>query len=325
MGAGHHLHPHSVRDLIYVANSDMTKTLCAGGSITAFSRNFTPGPTTPIYKLCGAKTMITSTVRVAVDSNGNVYTANWYGPPSGVIYEFNNPPDGDLSPSRIISGSNTQLACTRSVAVDASNNLWVGNTPSSQCVDPAAGSYITEYPAGTSGNAPPSRTLSVCNTAGYTVSAPWGIAFTSTGDIWVACGGGKYVEKFASNASGSTPPIAIIAGPLTGFAFPNQIDVDLNDRLMVADEAAGEVFVFNNGQTGDAFPAITLGGPGDPQAGQGFDPGGVVFGDSGGIYVSDSRNLQVDFFGVSPTGNVAPSSILTSGAFTGNSGLAIPR
>jgi hypothetical protein len=101
--------------------------------------------------ICGDNTHLLIPQQVAVDTAGNVFAVNWPtngGQPASVsVY----PPGsaGDVAPSQLISGSNTELDYPTGVAVDSNDNIYVTNGNNS----------ILVYAAGASGNVAPMRRI----------------------------------------------------------------------------------------------------------------------------------------------------------------------
>ncbi len=147
---------------IYVANSASFN----GGpdTVTAFPplASLTGQPNypdvTPYATISGAGTGLNSPGGIAVDSGGNLYVTNDGsvngGADSVTVYAAGA--NGNAAPSATISGGATGLDVPFGVAIDSGGNLYVASDGSA---DGGADS-VTVYPAGSSGNAAPSATIS---------------------------------------------------------------------------------------------------------------------------------------------------------------------
>ena len=98
----------------------------------------------------------------------------------------------------------------RNIKFDASGNLWVANTGNTDLIQFSASQQSTLLGGG-SGNVAPAVTIT-----SSAFSAPWDVAFDSSGTIYVADEGAGYIEVFPSSASGSSKPtfeMRLPAGP----------------------------------------------------------------------------------------------------------------
>jgi len=148
---------------------------------------------------------------VAVDTAGNIVVVNR----GNAITVFSAGSNGNVSPSAIISGSNTELNSPYGIALDSSGNIYVANF---------AGNSVMVYPAASNGNVSPSTTISGSDTG---LDAPDGIALDSSGNIYVANGGGSgnSVTVYPAGSNGDVTPIATIAGANTLLKIPQAIVV----------------------------------------------------------------------------------------------------
>jgi hypothetical protein len=107
------------------------------------------GDAVPTWKIGGSKTQLTGPHGVALDSSGNVYVANFSAgsPPSLTVYAAGA--HGNVAPTRVISGSATELSNPTEIYVASSGNIYVTNT-----ISQYAGS-VTVYAAGSNGNVSP--------------------------------------------------------------------------------------------------------------------------------------------------------------------------
>ena len=108
-----------------------------------------------------------------------------------------------------IGGSNTGLIAPGTVALDASNNVYVVSNTGT----------ISEFAAGATGNVAPIRTIAGSNTGlnggGIAVAVS-----KASGEIFVLNNGTNAVLGFAATASGNVAPIQTLAGSATQFSNP---------------------------------------------------------------------------------------------------------
>ncbi len=138
---------------VFVANED--GGIGGMGSITVFAAK-AAGNAEPIRTITGANTGLTNLGSVAVDENGNIYAANLANQSSAAaltIYPAGA--NGDIAPTRTISGSNTGLAVPIGVAANERGVIYVANEQSYS---------ITAYASHADGNMPPIRTIKGQNT-----------------------------------------------------------------------------------------------------------------------------------------------------------------
>jgi hypothetical protein len=156
---------------------------------------------------------------LAIDSNNVLYVANNGFDSSSGIATIDIFPAGSSTMEAQIGGSNTGLEAAGSlqpldsVAVDASNNVYVFQVKTAT---------ISEFAAGATGNVAPIRTISGSNTGlnggnGFS----FGLAVSKkSGEIFVSNPGTNAILGFAANASGNVAPIQTIAGSDTGLGDP---------------------------------------------------------------------------------------------------------
>jgi hypothetical protein len=171
---------------------------------------FAPGSSgnvSPNVVIAGTNTNLAWPVGLALDTAGDLYVANCgsscessYGPPS--VLEFSAGSNGNVSPIRDVSGSNTELSNANSPALDASGNIYVSNWTANT---------IDVFNSDANGNASPVRVISGANTL---LNNPDGIAVYKH---WLYAGSAydHYLERFHLNASGNASPVAVIQGGRT--------------------------------------------------------------------------------------------------------------
>lgn len=134
---------------------------------------------------------------------------------------------------------------------------------------------------------------------------------TSTGSI----------TAYASQATGSVLPLAVISGATTTLGQARGITVDAPGNIYVANVAfppslASSILVFSAGTSGDVAPARSINGALTLLA----FPAGIAIDRSGNVYVANSASATIEEFSSTATGNVAPTKTI-AGSLTG---LAVP-
>jgi hypothetical protein len=231
----------------------------------------------PIAEIAGSKTLLDDPLGIAIDSHNNIYVANDRGGPvvrgkhfdKGSITVYPAGSDGNIAPLATISGKATGLSFPVSIALDSSDNIYVGNFNIANVKNPISlGGSITVYPAGSKGNASPSAIIAGSN-AGLEV--PGGIALDSNGNLYVTvfdcpglCGGNAFgINIYPSGSSGNVSPSAVIGGADAGLSGSDGLALDSLGRIYVSNLSGGtghggSVTVFGAGSIGDAVPATTI-------------------------------------------------------------------
>ncbi len=215
------------------------------------------GDAAPIARIVGAGTGLNFPRGLALDSSGNIYVANGFGYDVTVYAAGAN---GNASPISTITGAATGLNNgPQAVAVDTAGNIYVTTVSYS-----SGAVYI--FSAGANGNATPVATISGANTG---LSDPDGIGVDSSGNIYVANYHTSAVTVYPPLASLSSQPnypnivpTRTITGANTALAFPNDLWLDANNNIYVANEngGAGSITVYSGGSSGNVPPKITIAG-----------------------------------------------------------------
>jgi serine/threonine protein kinase, bacterial len=130
------------------------------------------GYAAPIMVINGPATGLTFPVGITLDAKGNIYVANQpfnrKQKPSVLVFSAGS--NGDASPMRVITGAATQLNTPVGIALDAKENVYVGNFgDQGRKLDPS----ITVFAAGAKGNVAPVRVIKGNKSA---IGLPEGIA-----------------------------------------------------------------------------------------------------------------------------------------------------
>lgn len=173
----------------------------------------------------------------------------------------------------------------------------------------SAGSSVTVYTAGATGNAKPIQTIAGPSTG---LQNPIGIAVNGSGDIYVANfgsggSGSGYVTVYPSGANGNMAPTRTIAGQNTGLGTLWGIALNpVNGDVYVANltnSGLGTVMIYPSGANGDVEPIGTIGG-----ASTGLDiPAGLTLDANGNIYVPNEGHDSVTVYAAGTVGNTAPA------------------
>src|SRR5208282_321840 len=276
---------------IYVANS-------ANNTVTVYPAGLTGTVNqAPIATISGFNTELADPVGVAIDTNGLIYVlddSEFFGsssfPPSVNVYPAGS--SGNVSPSKMIFGSNTGLSDPTGVALDSSNNIYV--------VDSGT---VLEFSAGSNGNATPIHTILATTTA---LDGP-GIAVDTAANIYVADGAQNdnagTVTVYPAGSTGSATPSAVINGATNGtMAEPSGIALDKAANIFVTNLNIGssiepvEVYAAGSGTIGTDIGSISNA---DSARGIALDSG-QSDGDSSSagqnVYLSISKPSEVEIF-----------------------------
>jgi len=271
---------------MYVSNNNIANTssdLKYDASITVYPAG-SNGNAPPVATIAGDSTGLSYPWGIALDSSRNLYAVGYV---NGVGYGVNVYPagsNGNVSPSASIAGTDTGLNGPSGIALDSGGSLYVANSYGG----PTGGGSVTVYPAGSSGDAVPTTTI----TSSFSgIDGASGIAVDSAGNIYVAnqSGGPRglgIVTIYPAVSYGAGPPIATIAGDNTGLLNPFGVAVD----------SSGSIFVLNNGNAITVYPA---GSSGDvtPKATFNIDgsgknsPTGMAVDAHGDVYVANRSSV----------------------------------
>ena len=266
----------------------------------------------PDRNISGAATLLFGPEGIWLDKASNrLYVAN-LGANSIEIFENAGTANGNIAPSRTISGASTGLSGPSGIWYDsASDTLYVTNQTANSIEAFADVSSL-------SGNVAPSRTISGSNT---TLQSPIGIWYDSTSDeLYVANFNDASIDIFdnASTLNGNVAPSRTLSGSNTTFVDPIALWLDnSSDQLYASDYSKGAVDVFDNASTvnGNIAPSRIIAGTNTTL---GFPWTLWLDSANNRLYVSTSIGNSVLVFDGADTinGNVAPSRTI-AGANTG--------
>lgn len=273
----------------------------------------------------------------------NLYVANSNG---NDVLVFPSSANGNVAPSRDISGAATGLDGPTDLYVDTVRNLiWVTNyfAPS-----------VTAYPVAGTGNIAPTVTISGAAT---TFVDPEGIYVAQNGTIYVTDQGTASVDVFAPGSNGNVAPTRVITGAATllnnalsfvwldsvgdiwvqsrqaagsalvefgagatGNATPKAsitnpdelwgMSLDAVNNNWASDQTAPSIIEYSRGSTGAATPVLTISGAATTIQ----TPEQVLVDTQGFVYLGDYTNDSIDIFAPGASGNAAPAQQIIGAA-----------
>ena len=202
-----------------------------------------------------------------------------------------------VNPSTIVEYTAPQLAASTTAAAtttiatvsssafgeafDGRGNLWISGYQ---------GNTLMEYAAAQlAAGGTPTAAVTLTASSG-SLSGPLGIAFDSSGNLWVANAGASTVVEFSAGqlaAGGSPSPIITIGASAGSLNFPSALAFDGKGDLWVANDMANSVVEFTATQlatSGAPTPVVTLTAASASIAG----PLGIALDASGNLWVSNS-------------------------------------
>jgi len=278
--------------MIYVANRDTAV-------ISWFALGGPYGNVAPVNTVGGSTSGMSDPVGLAVDSAGNIYTANDSG---SQVFVFASGTTGNVAATRTFTP--TIGLQTEGLLVDGSGNEYVSSVGSAS---------IAVMAPNVSGSVVPARVISGSST---TLNSPQGMTLDGSGNLYVTDRGTHAIDVFAPGASGNIAPIRSITGWNTLLQHPSAVAIDASGRIIVADGASccsgGFVLVFASGASGNVAPVAQLVG-----ATTGLlTPSGVAIDPGGGYWISDASANTLSKFAPAANGNVAPL-VTIGGSATG--------
>ena len=220
------------------------------------------------------------------------------------------------TPKVTISATAGSISSPFALAFDSVGDLWLANYSSDTLVE------FTPSQLAATGSPTPNVTVSA---TGGSIDGPLGLAFDSSGDLWVANGSGEDLVEFTPGqlaATGSPTPNVTVTHSLSdpvGLAF------DSSGDLWAANNAIGTLVEFTPSQlaaTGSPTPAVTIEGMDTDLVG----PTGLAFDSSGDLWVSNNAAGSVLVFSSAQLASATgPTDIVPATTIAGtNTGLHSP-
>ena len=264
---------------------------------------------------------------IAVDSNGNVYVADYQNSairritPAGVVTTFAGVAGSQGSTDG--TGTTARFKDPFSVAADAAGNVYVADTANKAIRKITPAGVVTTL-AGTIGS---SGTTDGTGTAARFIE-PRGIAADSNGNLYVADYGAHTIRKISSAGvvttlagTGSNPGTSDGAGASAKFYYPSGVTVDIAGNVYVADTsnntirkitAAGVVTTLA-GLAGRSSSVNAAGA-----AARFEDPYAVAADSLGNVYVADATDHSIR---KSTPAGVVTTLAGTAGSFGSSDGM----
>ena len=197
---------------------------------------------------------------IVFDSSGNLWVADTG---NNRILEFKAPFSTGETASIVVgqtafttSGTGTTASTLNDpngIAFDSSGNLWVADSGNNRVLEYPSASLSSSGPSATLVVGQGSLTSGTAGTSGTALNDPNGIAFDSSGNLWVADTGNNRVVQFPySSLSGSGPAATIVIGQTSFTAGSpngggNINPLGLNAPTNVAFDNWGELWVADTG------------------------------------------------------------------------------
>jgi hypothetical protein len=278
------------------------------------------GAVAPDRDITGANTLLFGVYDGAYDVNTDTLYVADLNTDSVLIWDGVSLTNGNVAPSRVISGAATGLNGPEGVALDKKRDLLYVTSRSAVLV--YSGATTAD------GNLAPSRTITGAST-NFSGGADMRLAVDEGRDLLFVSDPGNsspspsiFVFSKASMRDGNVAPTRTIVGANTTFRFPWGISLDVkNNILYVADEGTGpndgsiEVFTNAGRANGNIAPAHVIAGPTSTinrVAGVYVDPVTDT------LYATDVGNFVVLAWDNASTvnGDIAPARTI-DGGFTG--------
>ncbi|MGZ4876665.1 MAG: hypothetical protein ACXVIO_00600 [Candidatus Angelobacter sp.] len=298
--------------VLYVTSGSQNSIVRFGNAFAA-NGNVPPGGT-----ISGTATTLTTPVYLALDSAADrLFVANRTSA-SILIFDQASSKNGNVAPTRAISGTTTGLFVPIQPVLDKTRDLLYVSDDVDVLVFASASTA--------NGNVPFARDIQ----PGFSVGA---IFVDAANDrLFVTNPTGNAVDVFdhASTLNGAVTPTRQITGAATGLGQPVGLQIDGSGRLVVANSSPASITVYNAAATanGNQAPVATISG-----SNTGFvSPNQIVLDTTvrDTLYVADPGSGTISVFTSfsSANGNLAPTRTISGAATTltttgQNSGIAL--
>jgi sugar lactone lactonase YvrE len=284
---------------LYVFNAQPSGGSIAGFPITA------AGNVAPSTSISGSLTGLDAPFYGTVDASGTLYAPNTL---ANSVTTYVAGSTGDVGAASYLDGPYTGLGYPAGIAVATSGDFFVCNR---QAGSPYTS--VTEYAAGSTGNAHPVATIRGPST---TLTYPTAVGLDSLGYIYVSNGSSTYsggsIAVFSPNSNGNIAPAREVKGTGTGLDGPAGIALDAAGNLYVANRLSQSVTVYAAGSNGDVGPTRAIAGTMTGLA----RPTGIAVDSNGYIYVANQGTPSITVYTAGASGNAVPIRTI-SGSNTG--------
>jgi secreted PhoX family phosphatase len=234
---------------------------------------------------------------VAFDSSGDLWVAN-YSANSLVEFAPNQLTNGSPTPTATISsGSSGSLEGPDGLAFDRSGDLWVANYDEVTGAD-----SLVEFAPNQLTTGSPTPTATISSSSSESLDEPQGLAFDSSGDLWVANDNANTVVELKPRqlVTGAPTPAVTVSSALSGsLDGPADLAFDASGDLWVANYNSDTVVEYSPGRlaTGPQVPNETISsGPSNSRDG----PDGLAFEPSGDLWVVNFNNNTAVEYALGP-------------------------
>jgi hypothetical protein len=194
------------------------------------------------------------------------------------------------SPTPSSAAPTSTPTASAACALPATGNLYVADT---------FANLVTVYPASSTGNVAPTRTIAINDPQAITVDA--------SGNLYVYANSPVQIVEYAA---GTSTIVRTIAGSATGLGSGYGIAVDGTGEIFVTNTSAGTISVFAAGASGNVAPTRTI----TPAS---FSPAWSVAVDSGGTAYATSGtipNSMIAVFAPGASGAATPIRTISGSA-----------
>ena len=203
--------------------------------------------------------------------------------------------------------TSTELNAPYALAFDASGNIWVADQSNNRVLE-----YTTPFSTGEAASLVIGQTSFTANalaTSSTGQSSPQGLAFDSSGNLWVAdTNNNRVLEYTTPFSTGEAASLVIgqtsftanaLATTSTGLSYPFGLAFDSSGNLWVADEENNRVLEYTAPLSSHEAASLVIGQPGFttsnfPVTSVGLNgPNALAFDSSGNLWVSDFRHDRI--------------------------------
>ncbi len=293
-----------------------------------------------VSNLVGGQEQLYLPTAVAVDSSGNLWAADAQ---DNRVVEYASPLSTGTNASLAIGqvslalsnpeGGGAGLSYPFDLAFDRSGNLWVTDTDNNRVLEfspPFATGMTASLVIGQS-----SFTTYEGATSSSGLYYPAGIAFDSSGNLWVADSGNSRVLEFkAPLTSGMSASLVLgqsgfttsLPGASASRIYsPFSLAFDISGNLWVADSGNSRVLGFAQPFSSGESATLVVGQTGFTSRDPGIGPTGlyvpeaIAFDRLGNLWVADTGNNRVLEFGTSLSTGLTATAVIGQASFTGDS------
>lgn len=266
------------------------------GAVAVY-RSGATGHARPLQYIAGGKTGLSTPSDIAVDSDGNMYVANFHGINSDRVTVYASGATGNVAPIRTIAGPHTGLAKPFGIALNPVNgDIYVTNRQGGSSL---VGS-ITIYSSGSSGNVAPIRTIEGPATG---LNNPGSLVLDASGNIYVPNIKANSITVYNAGSAGNAAPTTTISGSHTQLHQPFQLTLDSSLNIYTANfSTPTSLTIYAAGATGNATPMRMIAGTKTKLDG----PDGIALDAGANIYAAEYDSNRITVYAPTANGNAGP-------------------